>query len=185
MIEHKGTIRILTERLILRQFIEIDAEETFNNWCNDDAVTKYLTCPTHKDINVTKTVLGSWIKSYENIEFYQWTILLKAEKSVIGSISVVNYSNENEHCEIGYCIGRKYWGKGITTEALKAVILFLMEEVGFERIAAIHYKENILSGKVMEKAGMKYEGRRRNFHKNKAGKFADCESYAIIKEDRM
>jgi len=185
MIKHKGTTKLITDRLILRQFEETDAQDMFNNWCNDDAVTKYLTWPTHKDMNVTKTVLASWTSSYEDIEFYQWAIVVKDEEAVIGSISVVNYSDENEHCEVGYCIGRQYWGNGITTEALKEVIRFLMDDVGFQRIEAIHYKENTPSGKVMKKAGMRYEGCRRRFHKNKQGKFEDCEVYAIIKEDRM
>lgn len=110
--------------------------------------------------------------------------MLKENEKVIGSISVVELSNTNEHCDIGYCIGKAYWNKGITTEALKAVILFLFNEIGFERVQAIHYTENVASGEVMKKAGMTYEGRRRKFHKNLAGIFVDCDAYAILKEDK-
>ncbi len=183
MLEHKGTQDIHTNRLLLRRFFESDAQMMFDNWANDHDVTRYLTWPTHKDVEISKSVLAEWIDSYENKEFYQWAVVLKDINEAIGSISVVNLSNNNEHCEIGYCIGKLFWDNGITTEALKAVISYLFNEVGFERISAIHQSENIASGKVMKKAGMQYEGRKRKFHKNLNGEFVDCDSYAILRDD--
>ncbi len=59
---------------------------------------------------------------------------------------------------IGYCIGKNWWNSGITTEALKAVIKYLVDEVGVSRIEGRHSIENPSSGKVMEKAGLKFEG---------------------------
>lgn len=184
MLVHKGTLDIETDRLILRRFVESDADDMFNNWANDDDVTRYLTWPTHKDIDVSKIVISDWVEGYKNDEFYQWAIMLKENEKVIGSISVVELSNTNEHCDIGYCIGKAYWNKGMTTEALKAIILFLFNEIGFERVQALHYTENVASGEVMKKAGMTYEGRRRKFHKNLDGVFVDCDAYAILKEDK-
>ncbi len=183
MLVHKGTVKIETERLILRSFKESDAQDMFENWANDEEVTKYLTWPPHKNVHTSRAILADWINSYKKNEYYQWGIMFKDINQVIGSISVVHISNENEHCEIGYCIGRKFWGKGIMTEALRAIIKFLFSQVGFERIQTIHHSENVASGKVMKKAGMQYEGRKRHFLKNLAGVFVDCESYAIIRED--
>lgn len=183
MLEHKGTKTIITDRLILRRFIESDAQDMFNNWANDDDVTRYLTWPTHKDVNVSKSVLTEWMNSYKNIEFYQWAITIKYNDEVIGSIGVVNLSNYHEHCEIGYCIGKSFWGQGIMTEALRGIISYLFDEVGFKRVEAIHHSQNIASGKVMKKAGMQYEGIKRKFHKNRDNIFVDCDSYAIISKD--
>lgn len=59
---------------------------------------------------------------------------------------------------IGYCIGEKWWHQGITSEALQHVINFLIDEVGMNRIEAVHDSQNPNSGKVMKKCGMKYEG---------------------------
>jgi ribosomal-protein-alanine N-acetyltransferase len=59
---------------------------------------------------------------------------------------------------IGYCIGRKWWHSGITSEALESVIQFLIEEVGLNRIESRHDPRNPNSGAVMKKCGMKYEG---------------------------
>jgi len=183
MFNHQGTLRIETDKLILRRFEKSDAEDMFNNWASDDEVTKYLSWPTHTDIKVSNHVINDWTQSYKNDEFYHWAIELKNSGDVIGGITVVNHSNLNEHCEIGYCIGRDYWGQGNTTGALIAVIDFLFDKVGFQRVGALHHIENTASGKVMLKAGMKYEGLRRKYLKNKHGEIVDCESYAIISDD--
>jgi ribosomal-protein-alanine N-acetyltransferase len=92
-------------------------------------------------------------------------------------------SNEKEQCEIGYCISKSYWNQGITTEALRAVINYLINEIGFKRIQAKHDSDNKASGKVMLKAGMEYEGRLRNYNKNNVGNLVDCDIYSILKED--
>lgn len=117
MLNHKGTMSLETERLKLRKFNQEDAEDMYNNWASDAEVTKYLTWPTHSSIEVTKRVVGMWIDDYENGEYYQWAIELKETGQVIGSISLMNIDNHIENCEIGYCIGKEFWNKGIVTEA--------------------------------------------------------------------
>jgi len=67
--EHKGTVRIETERLVLRQFTEADIEIAFRNWTSDDKVTEFLRWPTHGDITVTEMVLKSWIENYKDKAF--------------------------------------------------------------------------------------------------------------------
>ena len=57
---HKGTIQLETERLILRRFTIDDAPAMFKNWASDPEVTKFMTWPTHKDVGVSKWVLDSW-----------------------------------------------------------------------------------------------------------------------------
>lgn len=184
MLNHQGTLRIETDKLILRRFEEKDTEDMFNNWANDREVTKYLAWPAHTNITVTSQIVSDWIESYKSDEFYHWAIELKGSGNVVGNITVVNHSSENEHCEIGYCIGREYWGQGITTNALVNIIESLFRTVGFQRVGAIHHTGNNASGVVMQKAGMKYEGTKRKFLKNKHGEFVDCKSYAIIRDDQ-
>lgn len=59
--------------------------------------------------------------------------------------------NEYDSCaELAYCIGRNYWGRGIASEALKAVLKFGLTEVNLNRIEAYHAVENLSSGKVMQ-----------------------------------
>ena len=158
MLMHKGTQIINTDRLLLRRFEFDDAYDMFKNWANDSVVTKFLTWKPHNNVDVTKEILEQWINEYEYNNIYDWAIELKEIGEVIGGISLVKLDENYYSCEIGYCMSKRYWGKGIMSESLIAVIDYLFSEVGFNRIAAKHDTNNIASGKVMVKSGMKYEG---------------------------
>lgn len=153
---HKGTQRIDTNRLSLEKFKLEDSKAAFRNWVNDPEVTKYLTWNPHGDLSVTNSLINLWINEYKSRDNYNWAINLKDENEVIGSIAVVEIDEENKSCDIGYCMSKKYWGKGIMTESLKAVIDYLFEEVDFNKITARHDTRNGASGKVMVKSGMEY-----------------------------
>jgi len=181
-VNHKGTVTLETKRLILRRFTHDDADAMFCNWANDPEVTKYLTWPTHTDVSVSRAVIDSWVKQYENVNYYNWAIVLKELNEPIGSISVVSMNEVINKVEIGYCIGRKWWRQGYTSEALAELIRFFFEEVGVNRIEALHDIRNPNSGKVMQKCGMKYEGTMRQGAKNNQG-LCDVALYAIIGDD--
>jgi len=83
--------------------------------------------------------------------------------------------------EVGYCIGQPWWGKGIMTEALQRVIQFGFEEVGFNRIQAIHNIKNPASGRVMQKAGMQFEGIMKSYMLDNDGEVADHALYGIVR----
>ncbi len=183
MLKHAGTKIIETQRLILRQFKEEDASDMFNNWASDDEVTRYLSWQTHSDIEVSKKILKMWIDEYSTQENYNWAIEIKENESVVGSIALMNIDNNIENCEIGYCISKTFWNKGIITEAFSAVIHFAFRELGFERITGRHHVDNAASGRVMEKCGLKYEGTLRKIHKINTGCLVDCKYYSILKEE--
>ncbi|MEI8201319.1 MAG: GNAT family N-acetyltransferase [Eubacteriales bacterium] len=179
---HKGTTIIETERLILRPFTMADADPMYRNWASDPEVTKYLTWPTHSSMEVSEKVLESWCPLNEDMENYQWAIVLKEINEPIGSIAVVKLNNDVESADIGYCMGRNWWGQDIMPEALKAIIDFLFNEVGFNRIAAAHDVNNPKSGRVMQKAGMTYEGTWRAAGRNNIGR-VDEAWYSILKDE--
>lgn len=182
--KHLGTQKLETERLILRKFTLDDSGAMYRNWASDPEVTKYLTWPTHESENISKEVLKDWTSSYVQKDYYQWAIVLKAEsKEPIGSIAVVHKNDNIQMVHLGYCIGQKWWHKGITSEALNAVIDFLFNEVGVNRIEAMHDSNNPNSGKVMKKCGMIYEGALRQAGRNNEG-LCDVCCYAILKSDR-
>jgi len=180
--EHKGTKTLETERLILRPFTIDDADAMYKNWANDDDVTEFMSWPAHDSVEVTTSVLKSWIDQYKNLDFYQWAITLKEEEP-IGSISVVGKKELIKSVSMGYCIGKKWWGKGITSEALEALIRFFFEEVGVNRLVAEHDPANPNSGKVMIKCGLKYEGTLRSALWTPNQGLTDSAVYAILAED--
>ena len=178
-----GTQPIETSRLLLRRFRIEDAEDMFTNWASDPEVTRFLTWPAHNDVSVSQTVLKDWIPRYEDGSFFNWAIEWKETGSVIGSIAVVRTDPETETAEIGYCLGRAFWGRGIMPEALRAVMDYLFDIAGANRIAAAHDAKNPNSGRVMEKAGMKREGILRGAGRNNQG-VCDMVWYAALRDDR-
>lgn len=182
MLLHKGTQRLETDRLILRRAARGDAVPMFNNWASDANVTAYLTWPTYEKIDTAYQILDQWIKEYEKSNYYQWMIVLKEIDEPIGSISVVRQNDSVEEAEIGYCIGSRWWHRGIVSEALAAVIKYLFTEVGMNRISARHDPNNPHSGGVMRKCGMTFEGIHRSADRNNQG-ICDAAQYAILKMD--
>ena len=182
MLTHKGTQTIETTRLILRRAVREDAEPMFRNWASDPEVTKYLTWPTYEKVETAHQILDLWASEYEKPDYYQWMIVLKELGEPIGSISVVRQNDRVEEAEIGYCIGTRWWHRGIVSEALTAVIGYLFTEVGMNRITARHDPNNPHSGMVMRKCGMKYEGTNRSCDHNNQG-ICDAAHYAILRSD--
>ena len=181
--EHLGTKTLETERLILRKTIENDAEPMFDNWANDERVTKYLTWQPYESAEQLRESYHKFLMSnQEKDDFYDWKIELKELGEPIGSIGVVRQCEDIGEVEIGYCLGYNWWRQGIMTEALNRVIEFLFEEVGVNRITAKHDTNNPNSGKVMKKCGLQHEGTHRQAGKNNQG-ICDMAIYAILKED--
>jgi len=179
---HKGTITLETERLTLRRFYIEDADAMFHNWANDTEVTKYLTWPTHTDVSVSKAVVNSWLELYQKPEHYSWTIVLKEIGEPIGSIAAVEQRDDIKMVHIGYCIGRKWWHNGYTSEALIRLVRFFFEDVGVNRIESRHDPRNLNSGKVMLKAGLRYEGTFLEADHNNQG-VCDAARYAFVAND--
>ncbi len=181
---HCGTQLIETERLILRRFTADDAEAMYYNWASDEEVTTYLMWTPHKDVDESRRILGEWIPCYEQDNYYNWGICLKdRDNELVGNIAVVILEEETSKCHIGYCIGKDWWHQGITSEALKAVMDYLFDTVGANRIESRHDPRNPNSGKVMQKCGMKYEGTMRASDWNNQG-ICDACYYALLRSER-
>ena len=179
---HLGTKKMETSRLVLRPFVKEDAEAMYRNWASDPEVTKFLSWPTYKSIEDAYAILDLWIPQYSDNAFYQWAIELKELGEVIGSISVVNQDDRVDSVEIGFCIGKNWWGQGIMTEAFQAVIDYLFGEAGVQRIEAGHDPNNPASGAVQRKCGLKYEGTFRRRIRSNQG-ITDVAWYSILKEE--
>lgn len=69
--QHKGTVRLETDRLILRRFRLDDSGAAFQNWTSDKRVTEFLRWPAHDTVNTTKKILQTWVDGYARDDFYQ------------------------------------------------------------------------------------------------------------------
>ena len=180
---HLSTLRLETDRLILRRYTPDDAEAMFRNWASDSEVTRFLTWPAHSSAEVSLKVLESWIARYAEDDYYHWAIVLKEHgDEPIGDIAAVKLNEDTRCAEIGYCLGRNWWHRGIMSEALGAVTDFLFGCVGMNRVEARHDTRNPNSGRVMLKCGMRYEGTLRASDRNNQG-ICDICQYAILRQD--
>jgi len=160
--EHKGTVVLETERLILRPFGMEDLEQIYYNCWSDKDVwkwTNYVPMNSIEDvINVANMFTENWLGAYQRPNRYSWAIQLKESGEVIGRHFGMNPDDKLSQVELAYEMGKKWWNKGIMTEATKRVIDFFFREVGFNRVYAYHAGGNPASGRVMQKCNMVYEG---------------------------
>ena len=143
-----------TERLLLRKFTLDDAEEMFSNWASDPEVTEYLTWTPHKYIDTVRMIINDWLIDYEDDKTVRYGIVIKETGELIGGIDVVEYNDGIP--EIGYCIGKRFWGNGYMPEAGKALIEYLFS-LGFNTITISADSRNNRSLRVIEKLGFKYD----------------------------
>ena len=171
-----------TERLILRKLRLEDAKDIFE-YASDPEVSKYVTWETHKSIEDSINFIKSSLANYNKKEVIDWGIVYKENNKLIGTCGYFLWALEqHSRAEIGYVIGKKYWGKGIMTEAVKEAIKFGFEKMNLNRIQAMCLPDNIGSYRVMEKVGMKYEGVIREYIYIK-GKFQDLKLYSILRRE--
>lgn len=173
-LKHKGTQNIETKRFLLRKFQKYDVQDIYNNWTSDTEAARYNAWKVHDSESVTREYLAEWIKLSQKSNYYHWAITDKETEEVIGSISVSNIKDKKRYCEIGYTVARKYWNQGIATEVLSIVIEYLIKDIGFVNIRALHDVMNKASGRVMEKAGMVYVKNTRQFFLNNDKIIMDC-----------
>lgn len=150
MINHIGTKELKTKRLLLRKIKEEDYKDVFR-YASKEEVSKYVTWDTHKDINETKALCKMWEEQYKNEDKYHWAIVYN--NTVIGNIEIVKLVDDTAF--IGWQVDSDYWNKGIMTESATAVRDYMFGKVGIERLNASFIKDNVGSGRVMEKIGMK------------------------------
>ena len=172
---------IESERLLLRQHTLEDAADCFACYA-DPEVFRYSPLSEEISLESATHTLNRLLTWHQERFLLCWALVLKANQRFMGKIQLEDWSDEDHRTAVGYRLGKQYWGKGYATEALHAVIAYLFEQTTVNRISASTWSENIASIRVLEKAGMRFEGlaRQRRFAK---GAFRDEKYYAILRED--
>lgn len=173
--------KIETERLILRKMTLDDAQDVFE-YGSDSEITNYVTWDAHKSIEDSQNFLKSVIQKYEKKEVSEWGIVFKENKKFIGTCGYMWWHIGCARAEMGYALSRKYWDKGLMTEAVKETIKFGFDKMKLNRIEARCMIGNVASEKVMKKVGMTFEGIMREQMYAK-GVFRDLKMYSILRRE--
>lgn len=179
---HLGTIQLETDRLLLRPLRLEDASAMYANWASDDEVARFVTWDTHETVEETQELMAFWEKQYDRSDFYLWGMVLKETGQLIGTFAFTDLSDRHQIAELGYAIGKAWWNKGYNTEAGQAILAFGFDQLGLNRIQAVHDVRNPASGRVMEKLGMTLEGTIRQARLVK-GQFVSINLYGILAQD--
>lgn len=147
----KGTIEFITERLVLRKETLADAEDLYRYLGCEPEIIRYTDWNPYGSMDSTLEKIAEDIKNYSVPGHYAWIITKNGEP--IGTIGAYDYKPGQSIIEVGYSIFKPYWGKGYATEALKAVVNYLLLEENIRKICAWSHKDNLASIKVLKKAG--------------------------------
>lgn len=170
-----------TERLTLRLFEPADAPAVQQLAGAYEVALNTLTIPHPYPEGAAAEWIASNEKMFEEGKMINLAIVVRDTGEVAGSIGLV-LTPQHDKAEIGYWIGVPYWNRGYATEAARALIDFGFAECGLNRIDAGHFDRNPSSGRVMQKAGMQYEGRLRQYIK-KWDDYLDVDYYAILRSE--
>lgn len=178
----EGTQVLKDSRITLRKFKITDASDVHKNWAADEDVAKYTLWRPVSSYNDTVAYVGYWVRCYENPKYMHWAIVLNETDEVIGSISISEVNSYKGTCNIGYTVGKKFWNKGIATEALKMVLHYLTKYIGFKKIYGFYDVRNTASGRVMEKANMKFIKRKNKYFFSSKSFKIECNIYCYEDE---
>ncbi len=147
--------RITGPRLLLRPPVLDDAGQLFQRVARDPQVTKYLLWTPHPDVAATRRVITERL----NVEDHArtWVIALRHSDEIIGMIS--GRLSVRHSVEIGYSIGRRWWGKGLMSEALDTLVAALGADRALYRVWATCNVDNERSVRLLQRAGFLLEGR--------------------------
>ncbi|MDL1896536.1 GNAT family N-acetyltransferase [Anaerolineae bacterium CFX7] len=177
--------RIETQRLVLREIRESDAEAVFEIF-GDDAVTRYYDLATFTDVDQARLLIARMNARNANGDALRWGIALRENDVVIGTGGFNAFARGWLRAGIGYDLARAYWNRGYMTEALRAMAQYGFEKtpalgLALNRIEALVVPGNVASARVLTKVGFQREGilREYGFWKNR---FWDLEMFALLKQ---
>ncbi len=173
--------RLETRRLILRKLTADDADDIFV-YASDPEVTRYLVWEPHRTISDSRDFVRAALARYEAGIVAPWGIELKGARRLVGTCDYISLSVDHARAEIGYAISRTYWGRGLMTEAVRKIIAYGFDIKKFNRIQAVCEVPNVASARVLEKAGMTFEGVLRQYLIQRSSP-RDVKMYAILRND--
>jgi RimJ/RimL family protein N-acetyltransferase len=171
---------LATERLLLRRPTPADARAIFEEYAGDPEVTKFLTWHPHRNIEDTRAFLAKAESQWRSGRRFAWVLTQHRTEHVIGMIGC---GVRAWQADLGYVLGRNFWGQSLMVEAVSAVIAWLLEQPSLFRVWAVCDTEHRSSARVLEKAGMQREGVLRRFmvHPNISPEPRDCLCYSRVR----
>lgn len=172
---------IVTARLSLRELSPDDAAVLHKYW-SDKAVTEYMVLDAFENIGTTERMIDLLAKLAHDGAGIRWAISLKAGGRVIGTCGFHNIKAEHSRAEMGYEMGKEYWGRGLMSEALQAILRHGYEVMDFNRVEAFVNVGNARSVQILRRLGFTLDGTLREYEYAR-GRFVDQHCFSLLKRD--
>lgn len=174
---------IETERLLLRPVTPEDGDRVEELAGDYDVAKTTLNIPYPYPAGGGKEFIKSVLESEKNGKIAIFAITDKEKRNLLGLINL-NIAIAHQRGELGYFIGKLYWGMGYGTEAGRAILSYGFNELDLNKIYAAAFTSNPGSWRIMEKIGLKHEGTHKQ-HVSRSGEFFDLAYYGLVKEDYL
>ncbi len=147
---------LVTERLILRKWNESDAGNLYR-YAKDPEVGPIAGWPPHQSVEESLDVIRNVFNGAE-----AYAICLKTDNKAIGAVELklnghTDLTDRDDECELGYWLGKPFWGQGIVPEAVREILRHAFEDIGMQKVWCGYYDGNIKSKRVQEKCGFRYQ----------------------------
>ncbi|MCX6045844.1 MAG: GNAT family N-acetyltransferase [Chloroflexi bacterium] len=172
---------LTTERLILREIVADDAPDVLI-FRGDPEVQRYNSEPL-TDVAQARALIEQIHEWYTAQQSIIWGVTLREENKVLGFYSVQNWSRDHHRAEIGYDLARSYWGQGIATEAVHAMLQFCFTQLQLHRVEAHTIIDNFASVRMLEKIGFQCEGVRREYSWEDDGLYHGSGTFGLLRHE--
>ena len=169
---------LTTARLVLRPFALSDAREVQRLAGDREIAAVTISIPHPYEDGMAEAWINTHAGDFERDVAVNYAITLAADGTLLGAIGL-RLELQHKRAELGYWIGKPYWGRGFASEAGQVIVDYAFRSLHLRKIYAHHMAINPASGRVMKKLGMIYEGKMRD-HVLKWGVHQDVEAYGLV-----
>lgn len=152
-----STITLTTPRLLLRPLIEADVPALHAIFSHPE-VMRYWSSPPHTDLAQAQTMVANAQAGRESGEYLKFGIARQSDAALMGTCVLFAFHAASRRAEIGYALGRPFWGAGYMHEALTALVDYAFGALNLHRLEADIDPRNAASARTLERLGFRYEG---------------------------
>lgn len=178
----KSDLILIGKRIILRPLKLSDAKDIYFNIQDKRIAENTSLIPWPYKLKDARNFVQKKQKSYQKKSNFAFGIELRSKKGVIGCISLDKVNFEHKNAEIGYWLGSRYWGQGITTEAGKLILNFAFKKIKLHRVYGFAFSDNPVSQIVFKNLGFKKEGFLRQTYW-RFGRWRDDFQYGLLSKE--
>lgn len=146
-----------TPRLRLRQLQEGDVPALFRVFGNHE-VMRYWSSPPLANLEAARGLLGEIQRLFARRELFQWGVTQRDTGEVVGTCTLWRIDRAHRRAEIGFALGREFWGQGLMSEAVERVIRFAFQTLKLHRLEADADPRNARSLRLLQRQGFRREG---------------------------